>query len=237
MNSDFVNIKQILKQSKFNLSDLKMQQFLKYAELLIEWNKKINLTAITEPKDIVIKHFFDSLLALDVYDIPQNATVIDIGTGAGFPGMPIKIVRPDIKMTLLDSLNKRVKFLEVLKNCLNINVNLIHARAEEAAKIIGFRESFDVVMSRAVAPMNILLEYCMPFVKIDGVFVSLKGKNVELELKNAANAMFLLNAEILKIRSFSLITQNDRSIVIFKKTSKNIDIYPRNSSKILKKPL
>lgn len=237
MANRFVEIEQILKKSNLEISEQMVEMFEKYADLLIEWNKKMNLTAITEPREIAVKHFWDSLLTLDAVEIPNEAAVIDVGTGAGFPGVPIKIVRPDVDLTLLDSLNKRIKFLEALKDDLKIDVKLIHDRAEEAAQKENLRECFDVAVSRAVAPLNVLLEYCMTFVKVGGVFVALKGKNAQSELDLAQNAIKVLNAEIFTQKSFSLVTTNDRNIIVFKKIAKNSEIYPRNSVKIKKKPL
>lgn len=237
MNSDCKELPQILKKSQFNLTEKMIKQFEIYAKLLIEWNKKMNLTAILEPREIVVKHFFDSLLTLKAYEIPQNASVIDVGTGAGFPGVPLKIVRPDITLTLLDSLNKRLSFLACLKSSLNFDANLVHSRAEDASKDIKYREKFDVVVSRAVAPLNVLLEYCTPFSKLNGVFLALKGSKADLELANSKNAQKCLNVIDVSSKKFSLIDENDRNIIIFKKISNTPDIYPRNSSKILKNPL
>ena len=237
MSRDCNELSQILKKSQFTLTKKMIEQFELYAKLLIEWNKKMNLTAILDPKEIVVKHFFDSLLTLKAYEIPQNASVIDVGTGAGFPGVPLKIMRPDINLTLLDSLNKRLNFLEYLKTSLNFDANLVHSRAEYASKDIKYREKFDVVVSRAVAPLNVLLEYCIPFAKLNGVFLSLKGSNAKLELGNSKNAQKCLSVKSVASKKFSLINENDRNIIIFKKLSKTPDIYPRSSSKISKNPL
>lgn len=237
MDSFYDDISPILRKSQFNLTETMIKQFELYTKLLIEWNKKINLTAILNPKDIAIKHFLDSLLVLDAYELPENANVIDVGTGAGFPGIPLKIVRPDIKLTLLDSLNKRLTFLKSLLSCLDIYADLVHSRAEDAGKKAEYREKFDVVVSRAVAPLNILLEYCAPFIKINGVFLALKGSNAHLELINSKNAQEFLNLKLFDNKSFSLISENDRNIIIFKKFSEVPSIYPRNSSKISKSPL
>ena len=237
MNNVCNEISQMLKESPFNLTEKMIKQFENYVKLLIEWNEKMNLTAILEPKEIVVKHFFDSLLTLKAYEIPQNASVIDVGTGAGFPGVPLKIVRPDINLTLLDGLNKRLSFLECLKSSLNFDANMVHSRAEDAGKMVKYREKFDVVVSRAVAPLNVLLEYCTPFSKLNGVFLALKGSKADLELANSKNAQKCLNVIYVASKKFSLIDENDRNIIIFKKLSKTPDIYPRNSSKISKNPL
>ena len=237
MSSIYDDISQILEKSHFNLTKTMIRQFEIYAKLLIEWNKKMNLTTILAPKDIAIKHFLDSLLVLDAYNLPKNANIIDVGTGAGFPGVPLKIVRPDINLTLLDSLNKRLIFLEALISCLNIDANLVHSRAENAGKMMNFRECFDVVVSRAVAPLNVLLEYCAPFVRINGYFLALKGSKACLELNNSKCAQKYLNLAFVDNKKFSLVDENDRNIMAFKKISKISDIYPRNSSKISKNPL
>lgn len=232
-----VDFARIFEKSDLKISGEMVEKFEKYSDLLIKWNKKMNLTAIVDRQGIAIKHFLDSVLPLDAIAIPHGSAVIDIGTGAGFPGVPIKIVRPDVDLTLLDSLNKRIKFLDDLRKKLGIDVDLIHARAEDAAHKKDLRESFDVVISRAVAPLNVLLEYCMPFVKVGGVFVALKGKNAQSELDLANNAMKILNAEIFTQKSFSLVNECDRNIIVFSKTAKNLEIYPRNSAKIKKKTL
>lgn len=237
MDDFSVSIKDILNESQFNISDAAIEKFIIYARELVDWNEKINLTAITEPKEIAKKHFLDSLLVLQAYDIPYGAKVIDVGTGAGFPGIPLKIMRPDIHLTLLDSLNKRLIFLKDLLNKIDCNADIIHARAEEASRTTEYREQFDIATSRAVAPLNILLEYCMPFVKKDGVFISLKGSNAKIELNDSKNAIKCLNVNVLKIKEFNLIDKNDRNIIIFNKISNISNIYPRHGSKISKKPL
>lgn len=233
----FNELKQTLKRCSVEISDLMIDQFVLYANLLADWNKKINLTTIVEPKEVAIKHFLDSLLIFNAYKIPENMSVLDVGTGAGFPGIPLKIVRPDLDLTLLDSLKKRLIFLQNLLNSLNIKATLIHERAEVAARKDFFREKFDFVVSRAVAPLDILLEYCVPFVCVEGFFIAMKGSNVDTELDLAQNAIKKLGVETFLLKKFSLIDKNDRSIVVFKKLSNTANIYPRQISKILKKPL
>lgn len=233
----FNELKQTLKRCSVEISDLMIDQFVLYANLLADWNKKINLTNIVEPKEVAIKHFLDSLLIFNAYKIPENMSVLDVGTGAGFPGVPLKIVRPDLDLTLLDSLKKRLIFLQSLLNSLNIKATLIHERAEVAARKDFFREKFDFVVSRAVAPLDILLEYCVPFVCVEGFFIAMKGSNVDTELDLAQNAIKKLGVETFLLKKFSLIDKNDRSIVVFKKLSNTANIYPRQSSKILKQPL
>lgn len=228
--------RQILAASNLNLTDKMIDQFEEYAALLIDWNKKMNLTAITEPRQIAIKHFLDSLSLFSVYDVPQAAKVIDVGTGAGFPGVPLKIARPDIELTLLDSLQKRLFFLDALKNQLELKVELVHSRAEDAAKKALFREKFDVAVSRAVAPLNILLEYCLPFVKVGGVFVALKGSRAQEEINVAKKALQVLKGEIVKVEKFKLEGE-DRNIIAIKKIEEVGFLYPRSSAKIKRKQL
>lgn len=228
--------RQILAASNLILTDKMIDQFEEYAALLIDWNKKMNLTAITEPRQIAIKHFLDSLSLFSVYDVPQAATVIDVGTGAGFPGVPLKIARPDIELTLLDSLQKRLAFLEVLTDQLELKVALVHCRAEDGARKDFFREKFDVAVSRAVAPLNVLLEYCLPFVKVGGVFVALKGSRAQEEINAAKNALQVLKAEIVKVKNFKL-DEEERNIIVIRKTEAVDFLYPRSSAKIKRKPL
>lgn len=228
--------RQILAASNLILTDKMIDQFEKYAELLIEWNEKMNLTAITEPRQIAIKHFLDSLSLFSAYEVPQAAKVIDVGTGAGFPGVPIKIARPDIELTLLDSLQKRLFFLDALTSQIGLEVSLVHSRAEDGARKNLFREKFDVAVSRAVAPLNVLLEYCLPFVKIGGVFVALKGSRAQEEIYMAKNALQVLNGEIVKVENFKL-DEEERNIIVIKKTEAVDFLYPRSSAKIKRKPL
>lgn len=229
-------IRQILAASNLSLTNMMIAQFEEYAALLIDWNKKMNLTAITEPRQIAIKHFLDSLSLFSAYEVPQAAKVIDVGTGAGFPGVPIKIARPDVELTLLDSLQKRLAFLDVLTDQLELKVALVHSRAEDGARKDLFREKFDVAVSRAVAPLNVLLEYCLPFVKVGGVFVVLKGSRAQEEIYTAKNALQVLNGEIVKVENFKL-DEEERNIIVIKKTEAVDFLYPRSSAKIKRKPL
>lgn len=228
--------RQILAASNLILTDKMIDQFEEYAVLLIDWNKKMNLTAITEPRQIAIKHFLDSLSLFSAYEVPQAAKVIDVGTGAGFPGVPIKIARPDVELTLLDSLQKRLAFLDVLTDQFELKVALVHSRAEDGARKDLFREKFDVAVSRAVAPLNVLLEYCLPFVKVGGVFVALKGSRAQEEIYTAKNALQVLNGEIVKVENFKL-DEEERNIIVIKKTEAVDFLYPRSSAKIKRKPL
>ena len=229
-------IKQVLTASNLGLTNQMITQFEEYAELLIDWNKKMNLTAITEPRQIAIKHFLDSLSLFSVYDVPQAAKVIDVGTGAGFPGVPLKIARPDIELTLLDSLQKRLFFLDALTIQIGLEVSLVHSRAEDGARKNLFREKFDVAVSRAVAHLNVLLEYCLPFVKVGGVFVALKGSRAQEEIYTAKNALQVLKAELVKVKNFKL-DEEERNIIVIRKTEVVDFLYPRSSAKIKRKPL
>jgi len=214
------------------------QHFDLYASLLCEWNEKINLTAITRPDEVMVKHFLDSLLVLDAVNLPNIAQVIDVGTGAGFPGVPMKIAREDIKLTLLDSLNKRVNFLLDISQKLGQSDNVcIHGRAEDKAKEAGLREKFDAATARAVASMSALCEYCLPFVKIGGVFIALKGEDVEDELGSAKESIKLLGGAIADIKKYKLPMGISRSIVVIEKISQTPPKYPRKGVKISKTPL
>lgn len=209
-----------------------------YGNILLEWNEKINLTAITEPEEILYKHFYDSLLFLKHTEIPQGGTVIDIGTGAGFPGVVLKTARPDIKITLLDGLNKRITFLTQLCESLGFDgVTALHSRAEEAAQSPEHREKYDIACARAVASMPVLLEYCMPFVKQGGTFTAMKGPSAAEELKLCAKAIPLLGGGQPNIICESLPNNDSRTFVTFKKISHTPPKYPRNPAKIRKQPL
>ncbi|MGN0552996.1 MAG: 16S rRNA (guanine(527)-N(7))-methyltransferase RsmG [Oscillospiraceae bacterium] len=218
-----------------SISEEMYKQFDCYAEKLVEWNEKINLTAITDAQGITEKHFLDSLAAFRIDVIPQNASVIDVGTGAGFPGIPMKIYRNDLNVTLLDSLNKRVKFLSEISDSLSLGMNCIHSRAEDGAKKTEFREKFDIATARAVAPLPVLCEYCLPYVKVGGSFVALKGPNENA--KDSFTAYRTLGAEIDEIAEYQLPCGDKRQIIIYKKVKETPAKYPRNPSQIDKKPL
>lgn len=219
------------------LSDTQKQQFQKYYELLIEWNNKMNLTAITEKNEVAIKHFYDCVTLLMFVDVPCSAKVIDVGTGAGFPGIPLKIVRPDIKLTLLDSLNKRLIFLNEVCNSLEIDAEIIHKRAEEGGRDKKLRDKFDIAISRAVANMNTLSEYCIPYVKVGGKFVAMKGKNGKAELEKGIGAVKILGGEKENVAEFSLPSGDERTIIVINKKSPTPKEFPRQSGKIKNKPL
>ena len=218
---DILEFEQIMiKYSKgmdISLSKTQLNQFYDYMNLLIEWNKTMNLTAIVDPKEIIVKHFIDSLTVAE--HINKNDAIIDVGTGAGFPGIPIKIMFPETKVVLLDSLNKRIMFLNEVINKLKLkNIQTIHGRAEDFGRDKKHRERYDIAIARAVAPLNILLEYLMPFVKVDGQCICMKGSNAKEEIENSKNALKILDGKIESQKEFTLInTVMTRTIVRIKK--------------------
>jgi len=224
------------KEINIDLNEKKAELFYEYMNMLVEWNKNINLTSITEPNDVVLKHFIDSLTA---YKHAKNMSVIDVGTGAGFPGIPLKIIDKEMNITLLDSLNKRVNFLNEVINKLELeNIKAVHGRVEEIARDKEYRENFDIAISRAVAPLNVLLEYLIPLVKVGGKCICMKGSNVEEEIETSRNALNKLNAEIELVESFKLPgTDMKRNIVIIKKIGKTDKAFPRKAGTPSKKPL
>ena len=236
--NDFKSIlNQTLADFDLSLDDTAVDRFCRYQELLIEWNEKINLTALTEPEDIALKHFADSLMLLKYVDIDKETTVIDVGTGAGFPGMVLKIARPDIHLTLLDSLNNRLAFLETVCDELGFNdVELIHSRAEDGSRT-ELRDSFDIAVSRAVASLNTLCEYDMPYVKVGGRFIAMKGKGADEELAAAENAISELGGRLSCKHNFVLGSAGERSIIEIEKTAPTPPRYPRKSKAIKNKPL
>lgn len=234
MLPDYDFCRQSFQKTDIELSETLYKKLDIYAEFLVEYNKNVNLTAITDPEEILYKHFIDSIL-LDRYaDIPENASLIDVGTGAGFPSVPLKLFRPDINITLLDSLNKRITFLKMLCEKLDIHAEFIHERAEIAGKNPDLREKFDVACARAVANMSVLSEMCLPFVKVNGVFTAMKGLSENISDGN--NAVVLLGGEISEQSVYDVCGEG-RKIVAVKKISHTPTKYPRNSSQIKKKPL
>lgn len=219
------------------LSDESLDRFDKYAGMLVETNKTLNLTAITEPDEIVSKHFCDCLSLLKEVEIPQGARIIDVGTGAGFPGVVLLIARPDIKITLMDSTKKRLTFVESVVNELGLNADVVHFRAEEAGKNPAFRERFDFATARAVANMQTLSEYCLPFLKVGGLFAAMKGAKASAELDDAKGAIKLLGGKVEAAKEFTLPDCGERSILCVKKISQTPPKYPRPSAQIAKKPL
>ncbi|MDE6502827.1 MAG: 16S rRNA (guanine(527)-N(7))-methyltransferase RsmG [Ruminococcus sp.] len=234
MLPDYDFCKQSFEKNKIELSQTLYKKLDIYAEFLVEYNKNVNLTAITDPEEILYKHFIDSILLEKYADIPENASLIDVGTGAGFPSVPLKLFRPDINITLLDSLNKRITFLKMLCEKLGIYAEFVHERAEIVGKNPDFREKFDVACARAVANMSVLSEMCLPFVKVNGVFTAMKGLSENISDGN--NAVRLLGGEVSE-ESVYKVYGEDRKIVIVKKISHTPTKYPRNSGQIKKKPL
>lgn len=220
-----------------NLDDTALQRFDMYAEMLVETNKTLNLTAITEPDEIVNKHFADCLSLLNEVEFPKNASVADIGTGAGFPGVVILIARPDLKMTLMDSTKKRLVFVQSVIDELGLNANVVHIRAEEAGRNKAFREKFDFATARAVANMNVLSEYCIPLLKQGGVFAAMKGAKAAQELDSAKGAIKLLGGKPVSAKEFVVEDCGERTIIQVKKISQTPIKYPRVSAQIAKKPL
>lgn len=219
------------------LDETALNRLDKYAEMIVETNKTLNLTAITEPDEIVYKHFIDSLSLLTVVDIKNGAKVIDVGTGAGFPGVVLLIARPDIKITLMDGTNKRLNFIRSVLDEIGLDAEILHARAELAGKDKAYREQFDLVTARAVANMNTLSEYCMPFVKVGGVFAPMKAAKADEELDSAKGAIKLLGGEIKEVCHLDIENCGERCIIITNKISQTPPKYPRASAQISKKPL
>lgn len=220
------------------LSDRQLQQFADYYELLAERNKVMNLTAITEFKEVVDKHFIDSLSLVKVIGLSREK-VLDLGTGAGFPGIPLKIVFPDIDLVLLDSLNKRLLFLqEVIEKLALKKVRTLHGRAEDFGRDVKYREQFDLCVSRAVAKLSSLAEYCLPYVKTGGYFISYKSGKAEEELEMAENAIKTLGARLERVKGFVLPgTDMERSLIVLKKLLQTPKAYPRSAGKPAKEPL
>lgn len=220
-----------------SINNNQIEKFKLLSELLVEQNKTMNLTAITDADGIAVKHFADSISVLSAYDFAENSKVMDIGTGAGFPGIPLLIMRPDLKLTMLDSTAKKLKYVQSTVNTLGLSAEILHTRAEEAGQNNNYREKYDVVCSRAVAALNVLCEYCLPFVKVGGVFIAMKAAKAQEEISAAKNSVKLLGGEITNIKTFSLSDGGERNLIIVKKISHISPKYPRPSAQISKKPL
>ena len=226
-----------LKKINLKIEKEEIKKFYEYMKILIEWNEKINLTAIKDEKEIIIKHFIDSL-TINKY-IGNAESMVDVGTGAGFPGIPIKIVNKNLKVILVDSLNKRINFLnEVIEKLDLQNIKTVHARAEDLGKDKQYRESFDVVTSRAVANMTVLTEYLLPLTKIGGSCICMKGAEIEDELENAKYAIKLLGGKVDKVEKIEISDEHmGRNIILIKKQENTPNQYPRKAGIPLKKPL
>ena len=222
-----------------SLTEEQLTRFSQYFEILIEWNQKINLTAITDPNEVAVKHMIDSLSCYDKIIFKNGAKIIDVGTGAGFPGLPLKIYRPDLKLTLFDSLNKRILFLKEVAEKLEISdIEFIHSRAEDGGKNKQFREAYDIAVSRAVARLSILSELCLPFVTVGGFFIALKGSQYIQEIKESTSALRMLGGEIEKIENIKLPGLDDvRAVVYIRKIKKTLPAYPRRPGIAEKNPL
>lgn len=208
-------------------------EFEKYMNLLLEWNEKINLTAITQPEEVKIKHFEDSLTCLKSGCIKDGDKVVDVGTGAGFPGLPIKIENNSVKLTLMDSLNKRINFLKEVSSQLNLDTECIHIRAEEAGKSKLHREQYDIAVSRAVARLSVLVEYCLPLVRKGGYMLAMKGKDIEAELEEAKPLIKLLGGAVKEVQLHTLSDEEiTHSIVVIEKAGNTPAKYPRNGKKM-----
>ena len=231
-------LRDCLSELNIKYNDETIENFGKYYDLLISWNERINLTTVTKKEDVIIKHFIDSIMMIKYTDV-SGRSILDIGTGAGFPGIPIKIICPDCDMVLLDSLQKRIGFLDKVISELNLeDVQTVHGRAEDLARSSDYRGSFDIVTSRAVANLSTLSEYCLPFVNIDGYFISYKGINIKEEISDSENAIKKLGGRTERIEEFTLpMSDNERSLIFIRKTSDTPERFPRKAGTPLKKPL
>lgn len=239
MSYDFSKFSSILEQWQIPFSEKQQEQLTVYYEMLVEKNKVMNLTAITEFEDVLEKHFLDSIAVARYVDLTGELSLMDLGTGAGFPGMPLKIMFPNLKITLADSLNKRIVFLNEVIDVLELEeVTTVHGRAEDLAADANHREQYDYCVSRAVANLSTLSEYCLPFVKVGGAFISYKSGEIEEELSAAKKAIFLLGGQTKEVIPFQLDgTDISRSFVMIGKEKKTPNAYPRKSGIPSKKPL
>lgn len=223
-------IEKIFKNANFELNCQKIDDFSLFFDILIAENEKINLTRIIEKEDVVKKHFLDSVFSEKF--IKNNSKIIDIGAGAGFPSIPLKIVRPDLKFTLVDSVNKKINFLSLVIEKLNLeNMEALHVRCEDLAQKNEYRENFDVCVSRAVAELNILCEYCLPFVKVGGIFIAYKTENISEELKRAERSIKILGGKVKEIFIYDLDNERKNSLIIIEKVERTPKQYPRRGNK------
>ena len=229
--------KQIFADAGIGITDEQVYRLGMYSEMLVQWNEKINLTAITDAEGISIKHFFDSIYPFSLVDIPKGSSLIDVGTGAGFPSCPVKIWRDDLRLTLVDSLQKRITFLAQLSDSLSLGATCIHSRAEDLGNNAEFREKFDFATARAVANLTDLCEYCLPFVKVGGKFLALKGSDAQEEIRLAKDAVKVLGGKIAQTTEYTLPNGDGRTLVVIDKVSATPDKYPRSSAQIKKKSL
>lgn len=237
MGKDITKFLDGLEELQISLHEDQMQQFLAYYEMLVETNKVMNLTTITEFDEVIEKHFLDSLSLIRVYDLRREVKILDMGTGAGFPGVPLKIAFPEIDLVLADSLNKRIKFLQDVIERLGLKkINAVHARAEELGKNKDYREKFDLCVSRAVANLASLSEYCIPFVNEGGMFISYKSGEIEDEVEQSKKAVSILGGSISQVYKFDLYEQK-RSFVLIQKKKKTPKAYPRKAGTPTKLPL
>lgn len=232
-------LRQGIKDFGIEVNDQMISDLKTYREILVDWNQKMNLTGIEEEKEVFIKHFLDSISAVSNGYIKDGISLIDVGTGAGFPGLPLKICLQNIKLTLLDSLNKRINFLQEVSNTVNLkDVEFIHGRAEDFGKNSDYREQYDVATARAVAGLPILMEFCVPFVKVGGYFVCLKGPNANLELEESKMAMDILGLEFFEKIDIELPNEElKHNILVFKKIKNTPEKYPRKAGKPAKSPI
>lgn len=227
-------LKQGLKEKGFELDNIKEEKFSRFSELLVEWNEKMNLTAVTDDDGISIKHFLDSIIPLFYVDIKEGSKIIDVGTGAGFPGIPLKIMREDLDFSYLDSLNKRINFLNTVAKELEFeNVSFIHSRAEDGGHNKLLRERFDYAVSRAVAPLHILCEYCLPFLKVGGIFIAYKSADIDEEILNSKSMTGNLGGRIKEVIEIEIpMSDLKRKLVVVEKVKETPKQFPRKPNKI-----
>ena len=226
--------RELFSQNGIELDDAQLERLEKYSTLLVEKNKVVNLTAITDDEGVTVKHFFDSIYPFTLFDVPENVSVIDVGTGAGFPSCPLKVFRGDIQLTLLDSLNKRIKFLEELSQLIALDARCIHSRAEDGGRREDLREHFDIATARAVAELEKLCEYCLPFVKVGGLFAALKGSGGEEELEAAKPIIKQLGGKCEKLIKYSLPNGDPRQLILIRKLSATPPKFPRTPAQLKK---